>query len=67
MPSMGVYSMMTKERLQAIKEIKKETKEKMKGKTISNLAAKDKDELLLACCRMLGILDIESDIKGGIK
>ena len=59
--------MMTKERLQAVKEIKKETKEKMKGKTISNLATKDKDQLLLACCRMLGILDIDSDIKGGIK
>ena len=51
-----VYSM-TKERLQAIKEIKKETKEKMKGKTISNLATKDKDQLLLACCRILGILE----------
>ena len=59
--------MMTKERLQAVKEIKKETKEKMKGKTISNLPTKDKDQLLLACCRILGILDIESDIKGGIK
>ena len=54
---MGVYSMMTKERIQAIKEIKKETKAKTKGKTISKLAAKDKDELLLACCRMLGILE----------
>ena len=49
--------MMTKERLQAVKEIKKETKEKMKGKTISNLATKDKDQLLLACCRILGILE----------
>ena len=56
MPSMGVYSM-TKERLQAVKEIKKETKAKMKGKTISNLATKDKDQLLLACCRILGILE----------
>ena len=64
---MGVYSVMTKERLQAIKEIKKETKAKTKGKTISKMATKDKDELLLACCQMLGILDIESDIKGGIK
>ena len=59
--------MMTKERIQAIKEVKKETKEKMKGKTKGKLDTKDKDELLLACCRMLGILDIESDIKGGIK
>ena len=41
----------------AIKEIKKETKEKKKGKTISKLDTKDKDELLLACCRMLGILE----------
>ena len=59
--------MMTKERLQKVKDTKKETKEKMKGKTISNLATKDKDQLLLACCRILGILDIDSDIKGGIK
>ena len=51
----------------AVKEIKKETKAKTKGKTISKMATKDKDELLLACCQMLGILDIESDIKGGIK
>ena len=51
----------------AIKAIKTEAKNKTKGKTISKLDAKDKDELLLACCRMLGILDIESDIKGGIK
>ena len=57
MSSMGVYSMITKERLKEIKEIKKETKPKMKGKTISNLATKDKDQLLLACCRMLGLLD----------
>ena len=49
--------MMTKERLQAVKEIKKESKEKTKGKTISKLATKDKDQLLLACCRMLGLLD----------
>lgn len=63
---MEVYNM-TEERLQEIKNFKKETKEKMKGKTISNLATKDKDELLLACCRMLGILDIKSDIQGGIK
>ena len=49
--------MMTKERLQDIKNLKKETKGKMKGKTISNLATKDKDQLLLACCRMLGILE----------
>ena len=48
---------MTKERIQAIKEIRKETKAKTKGKTISKLAAKDKDELLLACCRILGILE----------
>ena len=57
MPSLGVYSMMTKERLQKVKDTKKETKEKMKGKTISNLATKDKDQLLLACCRILGILE----------
>ena len=49
--------MMTKERLQAIKEHKKETKVKTKGKTVSKLATKDKDELLLACCRILGILE----------
>ena len=49
--------MMTKERLQKIKDTKKETKEKMKGKTISKLDTKDKDQLLLACCRMLGILE----------
>ena len=54
---MEVYRMMTKERLQDIKNLKKETKEKTKGKTISKLAAKDKDELLLACCRILGILE----------
>ena len=59
--------MMTKERLQEIKELKVDAKAKMKGKTISNLATKDKDQLLLACCRILGILDIDSDIKGGIK
>ena len=49
--------MMTKERLQEIKELKVDAKAKMKGKTISNLATKDKDQLLLACCRMLGILE----------
>ena len=48
---------MTKERLQKIKELKVDAKEKMKGKTISNLATKDKDQLLLACCRILGILE----------
>ena len=56
MPSLGVYSM-TKERLQEIKNLKKETKEKMKGKTKGKLDTKDKDELLLACCRILGILE----------
>ena len=59
--------MMTKERLEKLKAVKTEAKNKTKGKTISKLATKDKDELLLACCRILGILDIDSDIQGGIK
>ena len=57
MPSLWVYSMMTKERIHEIKNFKKETKEKTKGKTISKLDTKDKDQLLLACCRILGILE----------
>ncbi|MDD4280202.1 MAG: hypothetical protein PHX74_10770 [Candidatus Sumerlaeales bacterium] len=48
---------MKKDRLEEIKAMKAEAKEKIKGKKFDKLNAKEKDELLLTMARMLGLID----------
>ena len=48
---------MKKDRLDEIKAMKAESKEKVKGKKPDKLTAKEKDELLLAMARMLGLIE----------
>ncbi len=55
MSSMGVYSM-TEERLAELRAIKANIKEKLKGKKFGTLATKDKDALLEALAKMMGLL-----------
>ena len=47
---------MGKTRLQEIADIKKARKDKTKGKDVSKLTAKEKDELLITMAKMLGLL-----------
>lgn len=47
---------MKKDRLDEIKAMKAEAKEKIKGKKPDKLTAKEKDELLLTMARMLGLI-----------
>ena len=56
MSSMGVYSM-TEERLAELKAIKADIKEKLKGKKFGTLATKDKDALLEALAKMMGLIE----------
>ena len=48
---------MKKDRLDEIKALKVEAKEKIKGKKPDKLTAKEKDELLLTMARMLGLVE----------
>ena len=48
---------MKKDRLDGIKAMKAEAKEKIKGKKHDKLTAKEKDELLLTMARMLGLIE----------
>lgn len=48
---------MKKDRLDEIKAMKIEAKEKIKGKKSDKLTAKEKDELLLTMARMLGLIE----------
>lgn len=48
---------MKKDRLDEIKALKVETKEKIKRKKPDKLTAKEKDELLLTMARMLGLIE----------
>lgn len=52
----GVFRM-DRERLEKLKVIKKEQKEKVKGKKTDKLTVKEKDELLLTIAKMLGLMD----------
>ncbi len=55
MSSMGVYSM-TEERLAELRAIKANIKGKLKGKKFGTLPTKDKDALLEALAKMMGLL-----------
>ena len=46
-----------KERLEKLKTIKKEQKDKVKGKKTDKLTPKEKDELLMTIAKMLGLID----------
>jgi hypothetical protein len=48
---------MKKDRLDEIRVMKSEAKEKIKGKKPDKLTAKEKDELLLMMARMLGLIE----------
>lgn len=48
---------MKKDRLDEIKAMKVEAKEKVKGKKPDKLTAKEKDELLLTMAKMLGLIE----------
>lgn len=48
---------MKKDRLDEIKAMKVEAKEKIKGKKPDKLTAKEKDELLLTMAKMLGLIE----------
>ena len=47
---------MDRTKLEQIKGIKDEQKAKNKGKAVSKLTAKEKDELLITMAKMLGLL-----------
>ena len=47
---------MDKTRLQKIADIKKVQKDRTKGKDVSKLTAKEKDELIVTMAKMLGLL-----------
>lgn len=47
---------MKKERLEQLKEIKKNSKDKLKNKKFHKLSQKEKDELLETIAKMLGLL-----------
>ena len=51
-----VYSM-TEERLAELGAIKADIKEKLKGKKFGTLATKDKDALLEALAKMMGLIE----------
>ena len=48
---------MTRERLNKIRLIKEEIKDKMVGKKFGTLATKDKDALLEAMAKMMGLIE----------
>lgn len=48
---------MKKDRLNEVRVMKAEAKEKIKGKKPDKLTAKEKDELLIAMARMLGLIE----------
>lgn len=48
--------MMDKDRLDKLKELKKQCKDKAKKKDFNSLSAKEKDELLEIVCKMLGLI-----------
>lgn len=48
---------MKKDRLDEIKAMKVEVKEKIKGKKPDKLTAKERDELLITMARMLGLIE----------
>lgn len=47
---------MKKERLEELKALKKQQKEKTKDKEFKTLSTKEKDELLETACKMLGLI-----------
>jgi hypothetical protein len=47
---------MTAERLNEIKALKDSAQKKMKGKSFKNLSSSDKDLLLEAVCKLLGLI-----------
>ena len=48
---------MDKARLDELKALKKQAKDKSKGKSFKNLSTKEKDELLETICKMLGLIE----------
>lgn len=48
---------MNRERLEKIKTVKQEKKMELKDKDVTKLTAKEKDALLLAMARMLGLIE----------
>lgn len=48
---------MTKDRLDALKQLKKDAQDKRKGKKFKTLSTKDKDALLETMARMLGLIE----------